>query len=89
MTLSKKPGKAGGNNLNSSATSSFGIKNLTIRGIVMNNNRMAFYESLVRLSFILIFMFALAVGTIGTISICRMLMQSHIPRPEFVTRNSG
>jgi hypothetical protein len=62
---------------------------LTGRGIVMNNDRVAFYESLVRLSFIVIFMFALAVGCIGLFSICRMLIESNTPKLEFVSRDIG
>ena len=53
----------------------------------MNNNRMVFYESLVRLSFIAIFMFALVVGTVGLVSICRMFLENEMPALEFVTRD--
>jgi hypothetical protein len=53
----------------------------------MKSSRVAFYESLVRLSFVAIFMFALLVGTLGLVSICRMLMESEMPRPEFITRD--
>lgn len=53
----------------------------------MNNDRVGLYESLVRLSFIVIFMFALAVGTVGLFSICRMLLESEMPQLEFITRD--
>ena len=53
----------------------------------MNNNRMVLYESLVRLSFIAIFMFALVVGTVGLVSICRMFVESEMPRLEFISRD--
>ena len=53
----------------------------------MNNNRVALYESLVRLSLLVVFMFALTVGTYGLVSICYMLMNGEIPKAEFVTRD--
>jgi hypothetical protein len=53
----------------------------------MSDSKVALYESLARLSLILVFMFALIVGTFGVFSICQMLMESGMPRPEFVTRD--
>ena len=53
----------------------------------MYNNRVELYESLVRLSFIVIFMFALAAGTYGLISIWQMLMHGEMPATEFITRD--
>lgn len=53
----------------------------------MNNNRVVLYESLVRLSFIAIFMFALVVGTAGLFSICRMFLETEMPSLEFITRD--
>ena len=62
-------------------------KEFAIRGIVMSDSKVALYESLVRLSLLLVFMFALVVGTVGVFSICQMLMQSEMPKPEFVSRD--
>ncbi len=53
----------------------------------MSDSKAVLYESLVRLSLLLVFMFALVVGTVGVLSICQMLMQSEMPRPEFVSRD--
>jgi len=53
----------------------------------MSDSKVALYESLARLSLMLIFMFALVAGTFGFVSICQVLMKSEMPRPEFVTRD--
>ena len=53
----------------------------------MSNSRIMLYESLVRLSLLVVFMFAMAAGTFGLVSICHMLMKSEMPRLEFVTRD--
>ena len=53
----------------------------------MNNNRTMLYESLVRLSIMVIFMFTLVVGTVGLVSVCRMLIETKMPALEFVTRD--
>lgn len=53
----------------------------------MSDSKVELYESLVRLSLILVFMFALVVGTVGVFSICQMLMKSEMPRLEFVSRD--
>lgn len=53
----------------------------------MSNSRVALYESLVRLSIIVAFMFALTVGTVGLFSVCRMLLETKMPRLEFITRD--
>lgn len=53
----------------------------------MSNSRVEFYESLVRLSLIAIFTFALVVGTVAMFSVCRMLVESEMPRLEFITRD--
>lgn len=53
----------------------------------MSNNKLALWESLVRLSFIIIFLFALTVGTYGIVSICHTFMHNEITRPEFITRD--
>ena len=53
----------------------------------MSDSKAALYESLVRLSLILVVMFALAVATVGVFSICQILMKSEMPRLEFVTRD--
>lgn len=47
------------------------------------NDKEELYESLIRLSLLLIFMSALVVGTFGLVSICQMLMREQINRPEF------
>jgi hypothetical protein len=52
------------------------------------NKRFELYESLLQLSFLLIAMFALAVGTFGLLSICRMLINNDIPR-TVITAYSG
>jgi len=62
-------------------------KEFAIRGIVMSDSKVALYESLVRLSLILVFMFALVVATIGVFSMCQVLMKTEMPRPEFVSRD--
>lgn len=46
------------------------------------NDREELYESLMRLGLILIFMFSLTAGTFGLVSICQMLMRTHVARPE-------
>ena len=51
----------------------------------MNDKRLALYESLIRLSLILIFVFTLVIGSVGLVSICWMLAQTGMPRPELVT----
>lgn len=51
----------------------------------MNEKKLELYESLIRLSLILIFVFTLVIGSVGLVSICWMLAQSGVPRPEFVT----
>ena len=53
----------------------------------MSDSKVDLYEHLVRLSLMLIFMFALVVGTVGLVSICQMLIKSEMPRIEFVTRD--
>lgn len=53
----------------------------------MSDSRILFYESLVRLAFVAVFMFALIVGTVGLVSICRMFLSSEMPRLEFITRD--
>ena len=53
----------------------------------MSDSKVELYESLVRLSLIVVFMIALVVGTISVLSICQMLMKSEMPRLEFVTRD--
>lgn len=53
----------------------------------MSNSRVELYESFVRLSLLVVFMFALIAGTVGFVSICQMLMRSELPRLEFVTRD--
>ena len=53
----------------------------------MSDSKVELYESLVRLSLIAVFMFALVVGTVGVVSICQRLMKSEMPRLEFVTRD--
>jgi hypothetical protein len=63
------------------------LKEFAIRGIVMSDSKVELYESLVRLSLIAVFMFALVVGTVGVVSICQRLMKSEMPRLEFVTRD--
>ena len=50
----------------------------------MNDKRLALYESLIRLSLILIVVFTLAMGSVGLVSICWVLAKS-VPAPEFVT----
>lgn len=55
--------------------------------IVMSNSKMAFYESLVRLCFLVIFTFAMVAATVGFVSICHMLMQGEVPRLELITRD--
>ena len=70
----------GSNKLNDLATSSF-------EEFVMSDSKVALYESLVRLSLLLVFMFALVVGTVGVFSICQMLMKSEMPRLELVSRD--
>ena len=51
----------------------------------MNDKRLALYESLIRLSLILIFVFTLVIGSVGLVSICWMLAQTVLPRPDLVT----
>jgi hypothetical protein len=46
------------------------------------NDREELYESLVRLGLMLIFTFSLMVGTFGLVSICQILMRTHVARPE-------
>lgn len=46
------------------------------------NDREELYESLIRLGLMLILMFSLTVGTFGLVSICQMLMRTHVARPE-------
>ena len=53
----------------------------------MTDTKVEFYESLVRLSIMLIFMFALVVGTFGLVSVCHMLVKSQMSQNEFVTRD--
>ena len=53
----------------------------------MSDSKVALYESLVRLSLLLVFMFALVVGTVGLLSICQTLMKTGMPRLEFVSRD--
>ena len=53
----------------------------------MSDSKVALYESLVRLSLLVVFMFALVVATVGLVSICQMLMESEMPKLEFVTRD--
>ena len=53
----------------------------------MSNSRVELYESLVRLSLIVIFMFVLVVGTVGLVSICRMFLETKMPRMEFLSRD--
>ena len=53
----------------------------------MSNSRVELYESLVRLSLIVIFSFALVVGTVALFSVCRMLVESEMPRIEFMNRD--
>jgi hypothetical protein len=53
----------------------------------MSDSKVELYESLVRLSLIIIFMFAMVVATFGVVSICERLMKSEMPRLEFVTRD--
>ena len=54
----------------------------------MNDKRLALYESLIRLSLILIFVFTLVLGSVGLVSICWMLAQSGIPTPELMTSSA-
>lgn len=49
------------------------------------NKKTAPYESLIQASLILIFVSALAVGSFSLVSVCWKIMESHAPRPEFVT----
>lgn len=53
----------------------------------MTDRKVALYESLVGLSFVLILMFAMVVGTFGVVSICHKLVKAEIRRPEFATRD--
>ena len=53
----------------------------------MSNSRMALYESLVRLSLLVVFTFAMVAATVGFVSICHMLMQGEVPRLELITRD--
>lgn len=49
------------------------------------NKEMELYEAVIRASLILIFLFALTLGTYGLVSVCWLLIQSNAPRPDFVT----
>ena len=53
----------------------------------MSDTKEALYESLIRLSLMLVFMFALVVGTVGLVSLCQRLIKSEMPRLEFLTRD--
>ena len=53
----------------------------------MNDSKVALYESLIRLSLMLVFMFAMVVGTVGLVILCQKLMKSEIPMLELVTRD--
>ena len=55
----------------------------------MSDSKVAVYQTLVGLSFALILMFALVVGTVGVVTICHKLVKSEIQRPEFVARDLG
>jgi hypothetical protein len=63
----------------------------TIGRVVMNDDKLALYESLIRASLVLIFSVALIVGTLGLISISRMLMGQVITNSQFVAtdRSAG
>jgi len=50
----------------------------------MNDDKLLLYESLVRASFVLIFIVALSVGTFGLIAISRMLMQQAVANSQFL-----
>ena len=50
----------------------------------MSNSRMTFYESLARLSLLVVFTFAMVAATVGFVSICHMLMQGEVPRLELI-----
>ena len=52
------------------------------------NKTSELYESLIRLSLLLIFMSALVVGTLGLVSLCGTLIRHHLP-PQFVNRPSA
>lgn len=49
------------------------------------NNKTASYERLIQASLILIFVSTLAVGSFSLVSICWQIMESHAPRPEFIS----
>ena len=51
----------------------------------MNDKRLALYESLIRLSLILIFVGTLVLGSVGLVSICWVLAQTGFPGPDLVT----
>ena len=53
----------------------------------MSDNKVELYESLVRLSLLVVFMFALVAGTFGVLSICQMLIKNEMRNSEFVTRD--
>jgi len=50
----------------------------------MKDDKLLLYESLVRASFVLIFIAALSVGTVGLIVISRMLMQQAVANSQFL-----
>jgi len=51
----------------------------------MNDKRLDFYESLIRLSLILIFVSSLIMGSVALVSICWLLAQSGAPALDFAT----
>jgi hypothetical protein len=72
-----------GNKSITSATSSFGTEVFTKGRVVMDDEKLLLYESLVRASLMLIFVIALSVGTFGLIVISRMFMQQAVTNSRF------
>jgi hypothetical protein len=58
------------------------------RKVVMNDDKLALYESLIRASLILIFIVALSVGTFGLVVISQMLVQQAQAAPPFPKTDS-
>ena len=54
----------------------------------MNDDKLALYESLIRASLILIFIFALSVGTFGLVAISQMLVRQAVANSQFVNPES-
>jgi hypothetical protein len=57
--------------------------------VVMNDDKLALYESLIRASLVLIFAIALSVGSVGLLLISQTLMKQAVANSRFLATESA